>query len=130
MSVRSFRELLVWQRSVDLTIVVYRLTQKFPKHETYGLTSQMQRAAVSVAANIAEGHSRESSKEFLHHLSFSLGSLAEPETHLQIAQRLGYLTTDESAPVLAECDEIGKMLRGLQKSIQQRLNPNSSPPSP
>ena len=129
MSVRSFRELLVWQRSVDLTVVVYRLTQKFPKHETYGLTSQMQRAAVSVAANIAEGHSRESSKEFLHHLSFSLGSLAELETHLQIAQRLGYLTTDESAPVLAECDEIGKMLRGLQKSIQQRLNPNTSPPS-
>ena len=90
MAVRGFKELLVWQKSMDLIERVYRLTQEFPRQETYGLSSQLQRAAVSVAANVAEGNGRDSTKEYIHHLSFSLGSLAEVETFLVVAMRLGY----------------------------------------
>ncbi len=81
----------------------------------------MRRAAVSIAANIAEGHGRESTKEFLHHLSFSLGSLAEVETLLDIAQRLEYLKPEVVHNFMEHLDELGKMLRGLQKSLRNRL---------
>ena len=80
MEIKSYRDLRVWQAGMDLVVRVYRLTQGFPTHELYGLTSQMRRAAVSIPSNIAEGHTRESSKEYLHHLSIAQGSLAELET--------------------------------------------------
>ncbi len=96
---------------------VYRLSARFPKHETYGLASQIQRAAVSVPSNIAEGHGRNSNKEFHHFLGLALGSLAELETQIILAQRLGYLTEELIDPVLQVSDEIGKMLKGLQKSL-------------
>ena len=96
----------------------YRLSARFPKHETYGLSSQIQRSAVSLPSNIAEGHGRNSNKEFHHFLGISLGSLAELETQLILAQRLNYLTEEEIKPVLQNSDEIGKMLKGLQKSLQ------------
>jgi len=86
MSVQSYRDLQVWQKSMDLVTECYRATQQFPKTEIYGLTSQLQRAAVSVPANIAEGQGRQHTKEFIQHLSIAYGSLAELETHLQIAQ--------------------------------------------
>jgi four helix bundle protein len=84
---------------MELVEIIYRLTQNFPKHEIYGLTSQIQRAAVSVPSNIAEGHTREHTKEFLHHLSIAQASLAELETQLEIAARLNYLETSELGPV-------------------------------
>lgn len=121
MAIHSFRDLAVWQRSVDLSVAVYRITRSYPKSETYGLSSQTQRAAVSIPANIAEGHGRESTKEFLHHLSYSLGSLAEIVTHLLIAQRLNYVDNNRVEPLLNKCQEIGKMLRGLQKSLKAKL---------
>jgi four helix bundle protein len=89
--VNSYRDLMIWQHSVELAEQVYRLTQHFPKQEMYGLSVQIQKAAVSVPANIAEGHARDSTKEFLHHLSISLGSLAELETQLILAERLAYI---------------------------------------
>src|SRR6187401_1440650 len=92
MAVRNYRELKVWQHSIELSASIYQLTSGFPKEELYGLTSQMRRAAVSIPSNIAEGHSRESTKEYLHHLSFALGSLAELETQLVIAERLKYVS--------------------------------------
>lgn len=122
MAIRSYKDLLVWQKSIDVIDAVYRLTRAFPKSETYGLSSQTQRAAVSVAANIAEGSGRDSTKEFIHHLAFSLGSLAEVETYLTVSLRLGYAANDVVAKLESECDEIGKMLRSLQKSLKRRLD--------
>ena len=90
---KSFRELRVWQKAMDLVETVYLLSQDFPKQETYGLTSQVRRAAISIPSNIAEGHTREHIKEYLHHLSMAQASLAEVETQLEIAARLKYLPT-------------------------------------
>lgn len=122
MAIRSYKDLVVWQRSIDLIDAVYRLTRGFPKSETYGLSSQIQRAAVSVAANIAEGSGRDSTKEFNHHLAFSLGSLAEVETYLTVTVRLDYAEKGAVAKLDSECDQIGKMLRSLQKSLRRRLD--------
>ena len=86
MTINNFRDLRVWQSGMELVVQVYRLTQSFPREEQYGLTSQMRRAAVSVPSNIAEGHARESSKEYLNHLSIVQGSLAELQTQIEIAE--------------------------------------------
>ena len=96
---------------------VYRLSAQFPKFEIYGLASQIQRSAVSVPSNIAEGHGRNSPKEFNHFLGIASGSLAELETQLILAQQFIYLTESEIASPLQLADEIGKMLKGLQKSL-------------
>jgi four helix bundle protein len=119
--VRCYRDLNVWQRAIDLTVDVYRLTTGFPKHEIYGLSSQMQRAAVSIPSNIAEGHARDSTKEYLHHLSIAAGSQAELETQLIIAGRLGYLTETQVADSLAVTENIGRMNFGLQRSLKAKL---------
>ena len=90
MAIKSFRDLRVWQAAMDLVVDVYRLTQRFPRQEEYGLTGQMHRAAVSIPSNIAEGHAREHRKEYLHHLSIAHSSLAELQTQVEIATRLDY----------------------------------------
>jgi len=128
-AIRGFRDLIVWQKSVDLIDEIYRLTREFPKHEQYGLSSQVQRAAVSVAANIAEGNGRDSTREYIHHLSFSLGSLAEVETYLVVSTRLGYVQQKAVAAMERKCDEIGKMLRSLQKALRSKLR-RDDPPQP
>jgi four helix bundle protein len=122
----TYRDLVVWQKSLDLAHAIYRATARFPKAELYGLTSQMQRSAVSIPANIAEGHDRESTKEFLHHLSFSLGSLAELETLLALAIRLEYLPSDACDSLDRDCRLIGKMLRSLQRALRDRVRRKSS----
>lgn len=119
--VQSFRDLIVWQRGIALVETVYQACGSFPKHELYGLVNQMQRCAVSVPTNIAEGSHRDSTKEFLHFISISLGSLAELETHFIIAQRLNYVDGTRSNTLLSEIDELGRMLRALQKSLKSRL---------
>ena len=86
---KGYRELQVWRLGMELAKEVYLLTRGFPKHETYGLSSQMQRAAVSIPANIAEGHAKDSTKDYLRHLSIARGSLAELDTHLILAESLG-----------------------------------------
>ncbi|MBU1424416.1 MAG: four helix bundle protein [Gammaproteobacteria bacterium] len=113
----GFRDLKVWQSSMKLAGDVYRLSAQFPKHETYGLASQLQRSAVSLPSNIAEGHGRNTHKEFHHFLGIALGSLAELETQILLALQFGYLTEAEINPVLQNADEIGKMIKGLQKSL-------------
>lgn len=118
MTVKSYRDLNVWKKAVDLVTDVYRLTAEFPKNEAFGLTSQIQRAAVSLPSNIAEGHARNSDKKFNHFLGISLGSLAELETQLIIAERLRYVKTDQVVIMLQNCDNIGKMLRGLKKTVK------------
>jgi four helix bundle protein len=118
-STSSYRKLDVWQKAMDLLVECYRTSKEFPREELYGLTSQLQRAAVSVPANIAEGQGREHRKEFLHHLSIAHGSVAELETHLQIAERLGYLNSGEVQSLLTRSEEIGRMINGLRKSLRQ-----------
>jgi len=119
-NLKSYRDLEVWQKSMDLVVECYQITKKFPKAEIYGLTSQLQRAAVSIPANIAEGRERQYTKEFLQHLSIAYGFLAELETHLQIAQRLNYLDMNHLKQMLDKTAEVGRMLNGLRKSLEKR----------
>ena len=121
MTINSYRDLLVWQKAMDLVVGCYRLTEGFPRSETYGLSSQLRRAAVSVPANIAEGQGREAIKEYLHHLSIANGSLMELETHLLIAGRLTYAKESDLTPLLSQASEVGKMLNGLIKSLKAKL---------
>ena len=117
----SYRDLKAWQMGLDVSEAAYKLTAQFPKHETYGLSSQIQRAAVSIPANIAEGHARESTKEFLRFLCIAQGSLAELETHLLLAQRFAYMETEELEKMMQLTSETGKIMRGLQRSLNNRL---------
>jgi four helix bundle protein len=117
-TIKSYRELIVWQRSLDLVEAVYRLTQVLPASERFGLAGQLRRAAVSIPSNIAEGQSRNSTGEFLQALGVARGSLAEVETQLLIMGRLGYLAEEPLQVVLAECAEIGRMLNGLTRSLR------------
>jgi four helix bundle protein len=122
MKIESYRDLKVWQLSICMIGDIYRLTAALPPSELYGLMSQSRRAAVSVAANISEGHARQSTKEFLYFLSISLGSLAELETLLIVSQPLAYYQPAQLEPLLSQTGEIGKMLRGLQKSLRAKLD--------
>jgi four helix bundle protein len=124
MSVNCYRELEVWQLGVGLTKRVYELTRTFPKYEVYSLSNQMQRAAVSIPANIAEGHARSSTKEFLHHLSIARGSLAELETLLTIAEELQYCQPAAVAALLQLCDRISRMITGLRHRLDERIRRN------
>ena len=115
----NFRELKVWQRSIELVKEVYQITQHHPKEEMYGLTNQIRRCSVSVPSNIAEGAGRGSSNEFNHFLSIALGSSFELETELIISNELKYITKEELALLITELNEIQKMIRGLQKSLKK-----------
>lgn len=124
--IRSYRDLLVWQKAMDLAESAYRLTQQLPRTELYGLSSQIQRSACSVAANIAEGHGRHHTGDFLRFLAMANGSLMELETHLLLAERLSMLKSQETSLVLNLTMEIGKMLAGLIQSLNAKTrNPES-----
>ena len=115
---RDFRDLHVWQESIKLAKEVYQLITQFPRDEKYGLTDQIRRAVVSIPSNIAEGQSRRQSGEFRHFLQYSLGSLAEVETQLILAQEFGYLTTDEYSPINIRITNVRKMLYGLLRTLK------------
>jgi four helix bundle protein len=102
---------------MDLVVECYQITKDFPKSEIYGLSSQLRRSAVSIPANIAEGRERQYTKEFIQHLSIAYGSLAELETHIQIAERLNYLDINKVKQTLEKTAEVGRMLNGLRKSL-------------
>jgi len=106
---------------MQLATVVYTLTPSFPKFEAFGLSSQMQRAAVSIPSNIAEGHARDSTKEFLRFISIAIGSVAELETQLILAEQLNYIEESKLAELLEKTGEVGRMLRGLQHSLKAKL---------
>jgi len=114
---KSFRELRVWQIAMDLVERIYVHTQKFPREEIYGLTSQIRRAVVSVPSNIAEGHTREHIKEYLHHLSMAQASLAELETQLEIATRLKYVFPDQLKQLITDINSLGRQLYALRNSL-------------
>ena len=115
--IRSHRDLIVWQKAMDLVVSVYRATDSFPKAETYGLTSQIRRAVTSIPANIAEGQGRRLPREFLYFLANARGSLWELDTHLEAAMRLGFLTGEAHAELRSQMDEVGRMLNGLMRSV-------------
>jgi four helix bundle protein len=121
MGVDSYRQLKVWQVGMELAREAYQLTRAFPRQELYGLGGQMQRAAVSIPANVAEGHARDSTKEFLRHLSIARGSLAELETLLLLAEGLDYCTGTQIASIFQKCEEEGRMLSGLQTKLRQKI---------
>jgi four helix bundle protein len=118
MGVRDYRELIVWQKAMDLVTEVYRLTRGFPREELYGLTNQLRRAAVSIPSNIAEGQARQSTAEFRNFLSIAQGSRAEVETQLLIAVRLQYATEEDFQAAASLLTEIQKMLAVLQTRLQ------------
>jgi len=120
MSINSFRDLRVWQAGMDLVEQIYQLTQSFPAQECYGLTSQMRRAAVSIPLNIAEGHTREHSKEYLHHLSMSQASLAELQTQLEIAGRLKYLSLNDVNQSLEQATSLSRQLFALRNALTRK----------
>ena len=121
-SVRSYRDLRVWQIGIQVVLATYRLTRLFPRDELYGLVSQMRRAAVSIPSNIAEGHERKSSKEYMKHISIALGSRAELDTQLQIAADLGFCRPNETANLASQLLELGRMLQALYTAIQNRAS--------
>lgn len=116
----SYRDLEVWRKAMNIVVECYKITKSFPQSEMYGLSSQLQRAAVSIPANIAEGRERQHKKEFLQHIAIAYGSIAELETHIQIAERLNYLDSDQAKYILDQTSEVGRMLNGLRNSIAKK----------
>jgi len=116
---RPHQNLQAWSQSVELVTTIYKTTERFPKEERYGLTSQIRRAAVSIAANIAEGAGRRSPREFAYFLSNSQGSASELETELIIANKLGYLDETNFTKLTWELDRIGRLITGLSRSLER-----------
>jgi four helix bundle protein len=120
----SYRDLKVWQMAMQLAEDAYRTTESFPPRETYALANQLQRAVVSIPSNLAEGHARSSTKDYLRFVSIAQGSLAEAETQLELAQRLGYVTTATLTSLLEQTNELGRMLHGLRNALSAKLAPS------
>jgi four helix bundle protein len=116
--VRGYRDLIVWQRAMELCVALYHLTQSFPREEIYGLTNQMRRASVSIASNIAEGQGRLTREQYRHFLGIARGSSFEIETQILIAKELGFADAARFEEVEKLSDEVGKMLTGLVKKLQ------------
>lgn len=129
---RSYRDLEVWQESVELSVAGYGLTRTFPKDEQYGLTSQLRRAAVSIASNIAEGYGRASRQDFRRFTAVARGSTLEVQTQLTIAARLDLAEENEMRPVMARAERVGKMLWGLMTRLnaEQRIGAGTDPRFP
>ena len=117
----SFRDLRVWQEAMRFVVGIYRATGNFPKHELYGLSQQLRRAAVSIPSNIAEGKGHRSDREFRSFLLHARGSLLEVQTQLAIAQELQYISPEEGKQLLASSDGIGRCLNSLINSVSERV---------
>lgn len=119
---KAFRKLIVWQRAHELTLMIYKTSEKFPQHEMFGLTSQMRRSAVSVEANIAEGYALGTGPNYLRHLNISVGSLAETESHIEIAHDLGYMSDTTYENLTDKAREVGYLLSRLKTSIENNTH--------
>jgi four helix bundle protein len=127
MRTRSYQDLIVWQRAMLLTRLSYELTRRLPAEERFGLSSQIRRAAVAVAANIAEGHASAYRPVFLRHLSIAHASLVELECHLLIAVDVQYLCAVDTAPAMETCDEVSRMLRAMRRTLGEQSSRRSTP---
>ena len=117
--IRSYKDLKIWKKTMDLTVDCYKMTRDFPQSERYGLSSHLRRTAVFIPSNSAEGNERQHKKEYIQHLSIAYASLAELETQLEIAYRLGYLKDGTLDNFLTRTNEVGKMINGLRKSLNK-----------
>ena len=117
MRVQSYRDLRVWKTAVDLTLEVYRITDAFPPSERFGLTSQLRRAAISVASNIAEGHARSTRGEYRNFLSVARGSAIEVEVQLFLAEQIGYVESPVLVKARGYCDSISRMITRLKRAL-------------
>ena len=117
---QGYRDLVVWQKAISLAEATYRLTRGFPSEERFGLTSQARRAAVSIPANIAEGYGRGTRPAYANFIRIAQGSLKELETHLILAERVGFCVAADTEGLLAEADEIGRMLRALVSKLSPK----------
>ena len=117
----SFRDLEAWREAMALTVRLYELSESFPPSERFGLASQLRRAAVSIPSNLAEGHARGATRDFVRFIGMARGSLAEVETQVDLACRLGYIGASDESSVAARCDKLGRILRGLRKSLERNL---------
>ncbi len=129
MTIRSYRDLTVWQKSMELAAAVYRLTRQFPRREEYRISGQMIRAATSIPANIAEGHGRGTRKDYAHFVSIAKGSLAELETFLLLVMELTLAPSSATSPVLALAEEVGRMLTALRARLAERPTSPAGLPS-
>lgn len=122
MRAKDYKDFIVWQKAIDLSVEVYRLVKLLPKTETYALSDQMRRAVVSIPSNIAEGQGRSSAKDFANFLGIARGSQKELETQLYICTKIGYLSEEEASTALNLCEEVGKMLNALIIKLQSPRN--------
>ena len=120
-SIKSYRDLIIWQKSIELVTRIYIITKNFPTKETYGITLQMRKCAVSIPSNIAEGYGRNSTHDYLRFLKVSMGSLYEIETQLYIAYNLSYLNIESFKKLDDQCKEIERMSGSLIKKIQLKI---------
>jgi four helix bundle protein len=128
--IRTFKDLVVWQKAFDLSVEIYRLSREFPKHELYGLASELRKTSRSIIYNIAEGHRRGSTVEYIRFLRISAGSAAELESQILLTERLGYFRGNDAKQVLETLAEIVRMLEALIRSLKSKLKPNPSTPRP
>ena len=117
-TIKSYRDLVVWQSGIELAEMAYGITRSYPRDELYGMTSQIRRASTSIPANIAEGYGRDSTGQFIQFLRIAQGSLKELETHIVVATRVSLLADSEADRILAHCEELGRMLRGLIRTLE------------
>jgi four helix bundle protein len=118
-AINSYRDILVWQQAMELVTAIYQSTETWPKEEAYGLTSQVRRAAVSIPANIAEGYGRDTRGSYQQFLRIAQGSLKEMETHLLIAERLGFIRSEKMEPIMTKSESVGKLLRLLIRKLSE-----------
>jgi four helix bundle protein len=118
--IQSFKDLIVGQKAYELVLRVYRLTEKFPKSEQYGLLSQIRRSSISIVSNIAEGYQRQHGGEYIQFLFISFGSCAELETQLMISKDLGYISREEFEGLDSLLNEVGKMINAMIKKLRRR----------
>ena len=120
--VAHYRQLVAWQKAMDLVVMTYKLSRLLPESERFGLVAQMQRSAVSIPANIAEGHDRRYAKEYRRFLSIASASLAELETHLLLSSRLDLIANEAVEPVISHAGEVGKIIRGIDRAIARKAD--------
>jgi four helix bundle protein len=119
---KAFKKLIVWKRAHALTLAIYKLSDKFPRHEMFGLTSQIRRSAASVGANIAEGYALGTAPNYLRHLNIAVGSLAETEYHIELAHDLGYVSDEDYAQLSELTREVGYLLSRLKAAIERNTH--------
>jgi len=119
--VKDYRDLIVWQKAMDLVETIYQTTRTFPREEIYGLTSQIRRAAVSIPSNIAEGNGRNTTRDYVHFLGMAYGSVKEVETQVLIAERLEYINPSRSGELVKMTGEAARLISGLTNSLNRKL---------